>query len=114
MSLGSHKLGVTCFDQVLGAGPSEDEDVAILCRKSNVGVGALAMDIPILEHTDEDGSVQVGRVNHADVASGVVEILQLLRKRRQEGREIVVVQQSLVPCRVGHLCWREPLPEFLA
>lgn len=114
MSLGSHKLGVTCFDQVLGAGPSEDENVTILCMKSNVGIGAFTVDIPILEHADEDGSVQVRRVNHANVAGCVVEVLQLLRERCQEGREIVVVQQSLVPCRVGHLGWREPLPEFLA
>lgn len=72
------------------------------------------MDISVTQHADKDGRVQVRGVNHADVAGCVVEVLQLLRERAQKGRQVVVVEESLVSRCVGQLCGRETIPQSLA
>lgn len=64
-------------DEDLRAGPPEDEDVPRGGEEGGVGVGAAAADVAGAEEADEDGGVDVRAVDHAHVAGGVVEVLQL-------------------------------------
>ena len=106
-----NKLRIAILNKPLRARPPHDEHVPIRRRKNRVHVGAPAKDVLVAKQPHEDGRVQVRAVNHADVAGGVVEVLQALGEGREEGGEVVVVQEGLVPRRVGQLGGGEALSE---
>lgn len=87
-----------------GTRPPQDQNVTIGRRQRDVGVCATTINILVAQHTNEDCRVKVGRVDHADVAGRVVEVLQLFGKGPQEGGEVVVVEEGLVARGVGEFC----------
>lgn len=80
MNVGSYELGISYIHKRFGTRPSQYENIPGGCTERDVGIRSLALDIPVAEHADEDGRVQVRGVHHVDVSGGVVEVLQLLRK----------------------------------
>ena len=70
------ELSTTGLDQGLGVGPPENDDVAILAVHAAIGVGATTLHLGVAQEADKDGGVEVGGVDHADVAGSVVQILK--------------------------------------
>lgn len=74
----SDELRIAVFHQRFRARPPQDEDIAILRRQGDVRIRSVALNISIAQHSYEHSCIQVGRVDHADIAGCVVQVLQLL------------------------------------
>ncbi len=76
--LASYQFRILVKHQLSRTGPPQNQYISIRRRQRIVRVRPIALHILVPQHANEDDGFEVWRVNHANVAGRVVEILQLL------------------------------------